>query len=289
MAKVCVICDPGANWRAAPGEDLWRGQLRFRRLIEAAAHAGADVFKPQFLRRTVYPEGSAEAELVARYEWPESWLPWLREWCEARGLEFMCTVYEPEHVPLIDPHVKRWKIASFEAQRPDLLKAVAATEKPLVVSTGMAGWKDAIAAVDAAVGRGYPSVTYLHCVSSYPARPEQLNLRAMGYYGPCGLSDHTTGTTAAVIAVALGATVIEKHVKTRDVLDGPDAGFALDPEQFRRYVAAIREAEVMLGNGLKQPQEGEWQWAKWQAETGKRGTHATYPVPLVEGETSATS
>jgi sialic acid synthase SpsE len=119
----------------------------------------------------------------------------------------------------------------------------------------MATWKEAVAAVEA-LGRDRGEVTYLHCVSSYPAEREQMNVRAMGYYaglgGRYGLSDHTTSTTAAVMAVALGATVIEKHVRTADVLTGPDAGFALDPQQLRRYVAAIREAEHSHSSHIRQ-------------------------------------
>ena len=276
--SVKIIADPGSCWRATPEELLWRGKLRFRRLIEATAASGANTFKPQYLRRTVYPEGSAESELVAGYEWPPEWIPWMKEECEIRGLEFGCTIYEPEHVPIIDPYVPFFKISSFEAQRPDLLQAVAATGKPLIISTGMANWEDAIAAVRTVVGIDWVCATYLHCASAYPARPEQMNLLAMPHpnrLGEWGLSDHTIRTTAAVMAVALGATVIESHIRTKDVLTGPDAHFARDPDQFTQYVNAIREAETMRGDGIKKPQEGEWTWAKWQVETGKRGTQSS--------------
>lgn len=272
--SVFVIADPGATWRI-PGESWTRSNERLYRLVEAAADAGAQILKPQFMRADLtYPQGSAEHALIKQYELPEEWLPEIKRWCDEAGLEFAATVYHPSHVPLLDPLVKRWKIASFEAAHAELLDAVLATGKKVYVSLGMGQDVETRAADDAwAKGQLIP----LHCVSSYPARPEQMNLRRVSLMGGWqkGLSDHSRGSTAAIMAVALGATVIEKHIKADDTpSDNPDYPHSASPAEFAEYVARIREAEAMLGDGIPGPQPGEATWWKYNPETGLRGTRA---------------
>lgn len=277
---VTVVADIGSNWRAAPKEPLEAGWKRWRELIHTCAGVGVDVVKGQFLRRTVYPEGSREAALVADYEWPQEWLPRLAEECRAAGVEWMCTVFEPQHVPLIDPHVKRHKVASFELRHRALLKAVAATGKPVVLSTGASTEDDIGEAVHAA---GITErVIMLHCVSAYPAALDTMNLRVLaawqdvgwGLRIPYGLSDHTAPDTAvaAVVAVALGAGLVECHVTLEHDQQSPDASFSRDPFQLVAYVDAIRQAEEALGSGLKRTQPEEWSHYRFNPKTGKRGT-----------------
>lgn len=276
---VTVVADVGSNWRAAPKEPLEAGWKRWRELIHTCAGVGVDVVKGQFLRRTVYPEGSREAALVADYEWPQEWLPRLAEECRAAGVEWMCTVFEPQHVPLIDPHVKRHKVASFELRHRALLKAVAATGKPVILSTGASSGSDISDAAAAMDDESLERLTLLHCVSAYPAPLEAMNLRVLAEWAPAdtayGLSDHTAPDTAvaAVVAVALGAGLVECHVTLEHDQQSPDASFSRDPFQLVAYVEAIRQAEEALGSGLKRTQPEEWSHYRFNPKTGKRGTH----------------
>lgn len=270
-----VIADVGSNWRKGPDEPLKDGRKRWADLIEMCAEHDVDVVKGQFLRPTVYPEGSDEAKLVASYAWPEEWLPYLKERCDAAGVEWMCSVFEPEHVALVDPYVKRHKIASFEALRDDLLAACQDTGKPVLVSTGTLSDQEVGALMRRLGARDIP----LYCVSKYPAQPIDYNLEVLatwliGYSRVGGLSDHTEpdSVTAAVLGVAMGAEVIETHVTLSPFFPAPDGYFARSPMELRRYVQAIRDAEVMLREKEKVPNAGEWFWARYDPVTGKRGT-----------------
>jgi sialic acid synthase SpsE len=278
MGRVRIIADVGSNWRGKPDEPLKEGRQRWRGLIRECADAGVDIVKGQYLRSTVYPEGSAEAQLVAGYEWPADWLPFIREECYKHGLDFLCTVFEPAHVPVLDPFVPAWKIASFEASRTDLWDACLATEKPLIVSTGLL---DGASAAGVGVLLGALD-TLLLCVSKYPASVHDYDLNVLRDWattGHCrvGLSDHThpsTGAVLAVGAVALGATLIETHVTLTHHQESPDAGFARTPRDLKSYVADIRLVETALGDGVKRVREGEVTHYRYDPGTGKRGTAA---------------
>lgn len=268
-----VVCDIGSNWRAA-GEALPQAHDRLLRTLDAIKGAGADTAKFQWLRRTVYPAGSAEAALVAEYELPEEWLHGLDDACAERDLRFLCTVFEPEHVALLDHYVDRWKISSFEAKRTDLRHACRQTGKPLIVSSGTLG---ELAMLFLAANLGSAD-TLLLCVSRYPADPWDYDLSVMVDRDDearhlVGLSDHTAGThtTGAVMAVALGATMIETHVVLDSGQGSPDASFARTPLQLKRYVKAIREAQSMLGEGVKRVRPGELTHYVYDPATGKRG------------------
>ena len=276
MSRCEVVCDIGSNWRA-PGEALPKAWERTLRTLDLIKEAGANTAKFQYLRRTVYPAGSAEAALVAKYEWPEEWLPKLSTACRQRDLTFLCTVFEPQHVPLLNHYVDRWKISSFEARRRDLLDACRATEKPLIVSTGTLTQRETWD-LDIAL---LPRDTLLYCVSKYPASPGDYDLRVLEEWGgepddDCcafGLSDHTppNTSTAAVLAVAFGASLIETHVTFSSFQGSPDAHFARGPIELGGYVRAIREALALLGDGHKHPVDGELTHYRWSAATGKRG------------------
>lgn len=278
--RVRVICDPGSNWKWRPDEPAKAAKSRWLDLIGLCAAAGADAFKPQLLRRTAYPEGSPEARLVADYEWPERWLPWLARETKRAGLAFGLTVYEPAHVARVAPYLDFLKIASFELGHAVLLREAVSAGLPLVVSTGMAGWAEVRHAVQVLTHEAGPhlDLTLLHCVSRYPAPLEDMNvgavaaLRLLGFSS--GLSDHTLGDRglAAVMAVALGARVIECHVTLSHEQAAPDAGFSKDTFELPEYVRTIREAEAALGDGGKRLRDGEWTDYLWDETTGKRGT-----------------
>lgn len=146
-----------------------------------------------------------------------------------------------------------FKIASFEAVDMPLIRYAAARGKPLIISTGMANLAEMEAARDAALGAGAPGVALLHCVSSYPATLADANVRTVAdmarrFDCPIGLSDHTMGTAASVAAVALGASIIEKHFTLARADGGPDADFSLEPAEFRSLVRDAKAAWEALGH-----------------------------------------
>jgi sialic acid synthase SpsE len=156
------------------------------------------------------------------------------------------------------------KIGSDDLTNVPLLRYVAATAKPIILSTGMGTLAEVDRALDALGAGARNRVILLQCVSNYPIRDvSELNLRVLesyrrGFGVLVGLSDHTTSNTAAVAAVALGACVVERHFALDKNMDVPDAFFSADPPEMTALVNAIREVELMLGDGIKRPTETEW-------------------------------
>jgi N-acetylneuraminate synthase len=153
---------------------------------------------------------------------------------------------------LVAMDVPAFKVASFELVDLPLIRAMAATGRPLIISTGMAEADEIDEAVEAAKSSGATDIALLKCTSAYPSPPESVNLRAIpemvARWGlPVGLSDHTIGEVAAVGAVALGACIVEKHMTLSGADTSPDSAFSLDAVSFRRMVEAIRTAELTLG------------------------------------------
>lgn len=266
--SVCVVADPGACWKAGTERES------FARMLDMLAWAwksGANAFKPQLLRRGMYRDGTKASELVSQYEMPAEWLAPLKAQCDEVGMEFLCTPYRAEDVPLIDPYVKRWKVAGFDSGNEELLRAMVATGKPIICTLSLGR-----SVIERPSGAP-PGSICLHGVSQYPTPPENMNMTYLRTAirrtrQPWGLSDHSLGSTAAIIAVAYGATVIEKHLRhwlTPE--DNPDYAAAASPEDFMAYVKAIREAELMLGDGVKRVMPGEWTHYAYDKSTGRRG------------------
>jgi pseudaminic acid synthase len=241
---------------------------RARRLIDAAADAGADAVKlqtytpdtitldhdgPGFRLESGLWAGRTLHELYAEAHTPYAWHRPLFEHARARGILILSSVFDETAVELLEGlDAPAYKIASFEAVDLPLIARTAATGKPLIVSTGMASAEEIAAALDTAREHGSGEVALLHCVSAYPARFSDAKLatipRLAADFGcVAGLSDHTPGTVAAVAAVALGAAVIEKHVTLARADGGPDAAFSLEPDELARLVADCRDAFDALG------------------------------------------
>lgn len=183
----------------------------------------------------------------------------IRDHCESVGIEFLASPFDEEAVTML-AHlgVRLLKVPSGEITNLPLLRHIGATGLPVILSTGMSWLAEVEAAVTTLQGAGCDDVTLLHCVTEYPAPPEQINLRAMATlraaFGlPVGYSDHTPGIEIAVAATALGASVIEKHLTLDRALPGPDHSASLEPAEFGQMVAAIRNVERSLGDGRKRP------------------------------------
>jgi pseudaminic acid synthase len=188
----------------------------------------------------------------------EAYTPWewhaeLQQVAHACGLKFFSTPFDDTAVDFLEKlNVPCHKVASFELVDIPLLKKIGSTKKPVIMSTGMASEEEIREALAALRSTGCPDVTLLKCTSAYPAKAEDANLNtipdmAQKFGCKVGLSDHTLGIAVPVAAVALGATVIEKHFTLSRADGGADSGFSLEPDEFRAMVGAVRTAEKALG------------------------------------------
>ena len=188
----------------------------------------------------------------------EAYTPWewhgpLKAEAEHAGLDFFSSPFDGSAVDFLeDLGVPVYKIASFELVDLPLIRKVAASGKPLIMSTGMATLEEISEAVVTARSAGASQIALLKCNSGYPAPPGEMNLLTIPHLAQCfdvpvGLSDHTLGVVAPVMAVALGACLIEKHLTLSRDEKGPDSGFSLEPQEFTSMVEAVREAEKMRG------------------------------------------
>jgi N-acetylneuraminate synthase len=238
-------------------------------LVEAAHAAGADAVKlqtytadtltldcrrPEFAigKGTIW-EGRNLHDLYREAYTPWDWQPKLKQVAEERGMHCFSSPFDPTAVEFLEKmDVPAYKIASFELVDLGLIRQVAATGKPMILSTGMATLSEIEEALTAARGAGAKEIALLKCTSGYPAEPSEMNLRTIPHLAaafdvPVGLSDHTLGSAVPVAAVALGACIIEKHLTISRATPGPDSAFSLEPEEFRRMVADVRVAEQALG------------------------------------------
>jgi N-acetylneuraminate synthase len=255
------------------GRDLSRAKA----FVDAAADAGCDAVKFQLFKidRMFAPEILVQSpKHRARKEWelPLSHLGPLAEHCSARKIQFSCTPFYREAVAELAPFVDFYKVASYELLVGDLLKACAATGKPVVLSTGMATMDEIVTAARTLQRGGAKDVTLLHCVSAYPTPAAEANLSAIAAIRaatglPIGWSDHTR--RPAVIERAVhhwGARAVEFHLD----LDGKGAEYAAGhcwlPHEIAPVIARIHESLIADGSGFKGPQPSELSDRDWRAD-----------------------
>lgn len=252
-------------------------------IIDAAADASADAVKLQTYTpdtMTIDCDGPGFViegglwqgkKLYDLYRWahtPWTWHAALFARARERGLHVFSTPFDASAVDFLrqfDPPA--YKIASFEATDIPLLQAVAREGKPVILSTGMTTRAEVSDSVKALRAAGSRDVVLLHCVSGYPTDPCDSHLAtipdlALSYDCVIGLSDHTLGTAVATAAIALGATVIEKHITLDRGDGGPDAGFSLEPDEFACLVKDCRTAWQSVGSARTQPLETEKEMRK---------------------------
>jgi pseudaminic acid synthase len=247
-------------------------------LVRAAKEAGADAVKlqtytpdtmtldselPHFKISGTIWEGRRLHELYKEAMTPWDWQPKLKALADSLGIHLFSSPFDATAVDFLEKMgVPAYKVASFENGDVPLLKKIAATGKPVIVSTGMASEADVELAVSTLKAAGSGPVALLKCTSAYPAPPEEMNLRAIPELArrfglPVGLSDHTLGSRCAVVAAALGACVFEKHLILSRGLGGPDAPFSAEPAELAEMIRAIRETESALGAGRLGPGKSE--------------------------------
>jgi N,N'-diacetyllegionaminate synthase len=264
--RTLIIAEAGVNHNGDPA--------LAKKLIDVAAEAGADLVKFQtfsadrlvtrtaakadYQNRTTDSKES-QHEMLRRLELTTEMHKELIAHCAARGIGFFSTGFDIESVDLlVGLGQDRFKIPSGEITNLPYLRHIGRMGKPVILSTGMAEMEEIQAAIDALEEAGTPrtNVTVLHCTTEYPTPMGEVNLRAMlsiqnAFGVEVGYSDHTRGIEVAIAAVALGATVIEKHFTLDRILPGPDHKASLEPEELKAMVAAIRNIEIALGDGIK--------------------------------------
>lgn len=238
-------------------------------LVRAARECGADAVKIQTytpdtitldcsneyfqIKHGTIWDGTTLHKLYGQAYTPWEWHRPIQELAEQEGLIFFSTPFDFTAVDFLESlNVPLYKIASFELVDLPLIGRVARTGKPLIMSTGMATLGEIDEAVRTFREAGGTELVLLKCTSAYPAPPEEMNLRTIPHMAeafgvPAGLSDHTLDISVPVVAVSLGAKVIEKHLTLDRSEEGPDNAFSLQPKEFKAMVEAVRKAERALG------------------------------------------
>ena len=270
-APIFVIAEVGTNFNSID---------EARVLFRAAADAGADAVKLQTYRaETVAMPGAVftleDGTEISQYDYfkehevsAETHVE-LCDYANELGLVFFSTPGYYDDVPLLeDLQVPLYKTGSDDLTNYPFLQYLAGLGKPMIVSTGMCSLAEVERAVATILGAGNEDLVLLHCVVGYPAPIEQANLRVVetlrsAFGVQVGFSDHFLGEVAAVLGVALGITVVEKHLTLNRAAGGPDNDVACEPDEFKRYVAAIRTASAALGRSEKRllPTEEKWRQA----------------------------
>jgi len=270
--SVLIIAEAGVNHN---------GDLNVaRQLVDVAAESGADLVKFQTFsadrlvtihaRKADYQiqatgAGESQHAMIRRLELTRDMHEALIAHCHARGIKFFSTGFDPESIDLlVELGLDRFKIPSGEITNLPYLRHVGRYGKPVILSTGMSTLGEIEAALEVLekAGTRHDQITVLHCNTEYPTPMADVNLRAMltirDTFGiAVGYSDHTSGIEVAIAAVALGATVIEKHFTLDRNLPGPDQKASLEPGELKAMVMAIRNIEQALGDGIKRPSASE--------------------------------
>lgn len=290
-SPVFIIAEIGSNWKRGHLRKDWQA---IQEMIAKAKEAGVDAVKFQIFKAgKVYVSNAGASDyllkagiqedmitLFQRIEMPDEWIPRLAEECKKVEVELMASVFSEEDFEIMNPYVQRHKIASYEISHIPLISRAAQSKKPTFLSTGASVEEDIAWAMDAYEKAGGRDLTLLQCTAQYPASPNAMNVqvikRLQHRFGcSVGLSDHSQDPLVApLLAVAYGATAIEKHYTLDRMLPGPDHLFAVEPHELKQLVRSIRLAEQMEGNGLKevQPEEEELYYF------ARRGVQAIKPI-----------
>ncbi|WP_438426156.1 N-acetylneuraminate synthase [Aquimarina macrocephali] len=271
--RVLIIAEAGVNHN---------GDIKLaKKLIDAAAIAGVDYVKFQTFnskklvsknaqKATYQKENTGNASesqlaMLQKLELSKDMHLELIQYCNSKNIKFLSTGFDLESIDFLNElNIDVFKVPSGEITNLPYLRKIGSLGKPIIISTGMADLKEIEEAVHVVVGAGasISSITILHCNTEYPTPMHDVNLRAMNtiketFNVPIGYSDHTLGIEIPVAAVALGATVIEKHFTLDKTMEGPDHKASLEPQELKAMVTAIRNIEEALGHGRKEPSNSE--------------------------------
>jgi N,N'-diacetyllegionaminate synthase len=233
-------------------------------MVDESARAGADAVKVQiiFADRSYVP-GTESHEIFKKIEFTKD--EWKQIASRARELkiDFFSTFTQPDDMAMVDEfQFPAVKISSSNVTNFPLMKAAAATGKPIIMSTGLSYLSEVDDAIRYLEEHGCTQLAVLHCTSLYPTPPSEVNLGALAtlqraFPYPVGFSEHTKGIHISIAAVALGARIIEKHFTLDKTMNGPDHHFSASPEELAQLVHDVRDVERAFGNGYKRPRLGE--------------------------------
>jgi len=262
--RVFVIAEIGCNHN---------GNLEMaKKLIEAAADAGADAAKFQsFIPEEMITENSPKADYqikatgekesqfqrLKRMQLSHREQEELKEFCEMKGILFCSSPFDSQSAEFLDKlKVSFFKIPSGEITNIPFLKHIGSFRRPVILSTGMSNLEEIEEALSAIGKENRGNIVLLHCLSDYPAKWEEANLKAIqtlkqAFNLPVGFSDHSEGIELALVAVGLGAVVIEKHITFDKNMEGGDHKASLEPYEFKDMVNKVRKIEIALGDGVK--------------------------------------
>lgn len=268
--NVYIIAEAGVNHN---------GSIELaKKMVDVAKKSGADCIKFQtFVSKNIVSKSAGKAEYQKQQtDANESQLDMLKkleltfdefiklsEYCKEKEIEFLSTAFDFESIDFLNGlDMKRWKIPSGDITNLPYLIKIAKLGKPVILSTGMSTMNDIRSAILVLKENGSGDITVLHCTTEYPTPYEDVNLKAMNaiqdeFDVPVGYSDHTKWIEISIAAVALGATVIEKHFTLDRNMEGPDHKASLEPDELKTLVSVIRNVEIAIGSGVKQPAESE--------------------------------
>ena len=237
-----------------------------KNMISSAKDCGADAIKFQTFRAgDLASKKSKFFKIFKKVEIDYTHLGELSDHAKKERIIFFSTPFSEEAVDVLaDLHVPAFKIASGDITHIPLIKKVASKKKPIIISTGMSNFAEIDFAVKAIKSERNNKIIIMHSVTSYPTPSSDANLRAINtlqcrYKYPIGYSDNGAGILVPIIAVSLGARIIEKHFTLSKKMNGPDHSFSADPNELSLLVKKIRETEIILGDGKKNPQPSELQ------------------------------
>jgi N,N'-diacetyllegionaminate synthase len=268
--KIYIIAEAGVNHN---------GSIELaKKMVDKAKDAGADCIKFQtFISENIASKNAGKAEyqkqqtdtnesqldMLKKLELSFSEFVELNEYCREKDIEFLSTAFDFDSIDFLDSlKMKIWKIPSGDITNLPYLIKIAKLGKHIILSTGMSTMEEIKIAVSTLKENGAGDITILHCTTEYPAPYDDVNLKAMNaikaeFDVPVGYSDHTKGIEIPIAAVAMGATVIEKHFTLDKNMEGPDHKASLDPNELKAMISAIRNVEVAIGSGDKNPAESE--------------------------------
>jgi len=269
-SKVFIIAEAGVNHNGSL-------DLAYQ-LVDVAKGAGADAIKFQTFKaekvvsskapkaeyqKKATSSDESQLEMIKKLELSFEDFVKLKKYCDKKGIMFLSTPFDYQSIDFLYDLVDIYKIPSGEIINYPYLKHIAAKNKPLIISTGMANLGEVEEAINTIREiNSETKISLLHCTTNYPTPYEEVNLKAMqtlatAFELPVGYSDHTLGIEVPVAAVAMGAKIIEKHFTLDKNLPGPDHKASLEPNELKEMVKAIRNIEMALGDGIKKPNKSE--------------------------------
>jgi len=299
-SHVFVIAEAGSNWKCGTYDDDLK---QAKNLIKVAAKSGADAVKFQTYRpETTYVSNPGKSNYLSKsgytkniedifneHSMPYEMIPELAKSCKEENILFMSTPFSIQDAKSIDPYTTIHKISSFEINHVRLIEFLAKTGKPILISTGASTYEEIDFCVDLIKKCGNNNIVLLQCTSKYPCPIESLNLSVIpkmkSRYGiPIGFSDHSVDPIIApILAVGLGATVLEKHFTLDKNLPGPDHSFALTPDELKSMIFSVRQAELAYGTGQKEILEVEKELRQFATRSIQATTNISKGDILHEG------